>query len=197
MIPIPTAEKNPVLTELGYKSTTAQLLSVPPYVAASILTVGMGFIGDKTSQRGICLMAVSPLSVIGFGLLLSDIPVGVKYAATFLAAMGIYPCIPIAISWLTNNTEGIYKRGVTVGIAVGWGNIQGCVISNIYRSVDAPRFILGHAVVLGYLTIALLGGSILHYSLLRRENRLRREGRRDHWTEGKSSEEIWLMGDMR
>ena len=49
MIPIPTADKNPVLTEFGYKSTTAEFLSVPPTVAASILTVVMEFNGDKTS----------------------------------------------------------------------------------------------------------------------------------------------------
>ena len=100
-------------------------------------------------------MAASPLSVIGFSLLLSDILIRVKYIATFFATMGIYFYILIAISWLTNNTKGIYKRGVAVGIAVGWNNIQGCVINNIYCSVDAPRFILGHAVMLGYLKIAL------------------------------------------
>ncbi|EXJ66437.1 uncharacterized protein A1O5_10589 [Cladophialophora psammophila CBS 110553] len=186
-----------ILAELGYTSTEAQLLSVPPYTAAAALTIAIGIIGDRTKQRGLCAIAVAPLGVIGFGLLLSDVPAGAKYAATFLAAMGIYPCIPNTISWVANNTEGVYKRGVTLGLAMGWANLQGCVVTNVYRGTDAPRFVPGHGVVLGYLTIAMLGGAVLHYVLLRRENALRSSGARDHWIEGKTEEEIRLMGDMR
>lgn len=186
-----------VLKELGYKSTTAQLLSVPPYVAAALLTVVVGIVGDRSKQRNICAIAVAPLAIIGFGMLLSNASARVKYAATFLAAMGIYPCIPNTISLIANNTEGVYKRGITLGFAMGWANIQGVVISEVYRRRDAPRFILGHAVVLGYLSIFLLGGSILHYILLRRENSARSSGARNHLVEGKSRQEINMMGDKR
>ena len=31
-----------IIASLGYKSTTAQLLSVPPYAAAAILTITVG-----------------------------------------------------------------------------------------------------------------------------------------------------------
>lgn len=186
-----------VLAELGYTATRAQLLSVPPYAAAALFTVGIGFIADRTQQRGLCSIAVAPLGIIGFGLLLSNVSPAVKYLATFLAAMGIYPCIPNTITWVANNQEGVYKRGVTLGIAMGWANLQGCVVSNVYRGDDAPRFVPGHAIVLGYLAVALLGGSVLNYVLLRRENRLRLAGVRDHLTQGKSESEIKLMGDMR
>ncbi|KAJ9609686.1 hypothetical protein H2200_006014 [Cladophialophora chaetospira] len=186
-----------ILAELGYKATTAQLMSVPPYAAAALLTVAIGFIADKTRQRGVCAILVSSLGVIGFAILISDAPVGAKYAATFLAACGIYPCIPNSLTWLANNTEGVYKRGVSIGLAMGWANLQGVVISNVYRRKDAPRFIAGHAVVIGYLGIALFGGSVLQHLLLRRENRLRKAGARNHLLEGKSESELNLMGDQR
>lgn len=80
---------------------------------------------------------------------------------------------------------------------MGWANLQGVVISNVYRRKDAPRFITGHAVVIGYLGIALFGGSILQYVLLRRENRLRKSGARNHLLEGKNESELRLMGDQR
>ncbi|KEF52881.1 uncharacterized protein A1O9_11299 [Exophiala aquamarina CBS 119918] len=186
-----------ILAELGYKATTAQLMSVPPYIAAALLTIAVGFLADRIRQRGLCAIAVSSLSVIGFGILVSDLPAGAKYAGTFLAAMGIYPCIPNTVTWLSNNTEGVYKRGISLGLAMGWANLQGVVISNVYRGKDAPRFITGHAVVIGYLGLALFGGSILHYFLLRRENGLRRSGARDHLLEGKSEAELRMMGDLR
>lgn len=186
-----------VLAELGYKATTAQLMSVPPYIAATLLTIAVGFIADRTRQRGLCAISVSALGVIGFGILVSDLPAGAKYAGTFLAAMGIYPCIPNTVTWLANNTEGVYKRGVSLGLAMGWANLQGVVISNVYRGKDAPRFITGHAVVIGYLGLALFGGSILQYFLLRRENSLRRSGARNYLLEGKSETELRNMGDER
>lgn len=92
---------------------------------------------------------------------------------------------------------GVYKRGVTLGIVIGWGNLNGIVSSNIYRQADAPRFYPGHGTVLGYLTVFLFGGSILQYFLLRRENAKRRAGLRDHWAEGLSSVEAEELGDMR
>jgi hypothetical protein len=53
----------------------------------------------------------------------------VKYAGTFLGAMGIYPTIANTISWTSNNVEGVYKRGVTLGIVIGWGNLNGMLYS--------------------------------------------------------------------
>ena len=172
-------------------------MSVPPYAAAALLTVAVGFIADKTRQRGVCAILVSSLAVIGFAILISDAPAGAKYAGTFLAACGIYPCIPNSLTWLANNTEGVYRRGIAIGVCMGWANLQGVVISNVYRRKDAPRFIKGHAVVIGYLGIALFGGSVLQYALLRRENRFRKSGARNHLLEGKSESELRLMGDRR
>ena len=135
-------------------------------------------IGDRTGQRGINAIVTSLFGVAGFIMLLASTSPTVKLAATYLAAIGIYPCIPNTITWVANNTEGVYKRGVTLGIAMGCANLQGVVISNVYRAQDAPRFIPGHAVVVGYLSVGLFGGSVLHYVLLRRENwkKMKRDG---------------------
>ena len=111
--------------------------------------------------------------------------------------MGIYPCIANTVTWVSNNTEGVYKRGVTIGIVVGFGNLNGVVSSNIYQARDRPLYRPGHAVVLGYLVMFLFGGSTAQYLLLRRENSLRRSGHRDERAADKSAEELEAMGDMR
>ena len=72
-------------------------------------------------------------------MLLGGSSAGIQYAGTFLGAMGIYPCVPNTISWASNNIEGVYKRGVALGIIIGWGNLNGVVSSNIYRAQDKPR----------------------------------------------------------
>lgn len=179
----------------GGSTVKSQLLSVPPYAGGAIATVVVGFIADRTRARGLCNIIVSVFAIVGFSMLIGTSLPWVQYAGTFLAALGIYPCIANTITWMANNTEGVYKRGVSLGFVIGWGNLNGVVSSNIYY--DSPRYYQGHGVVLAYLVICLFGGSVLNTFLLRRENRLRAHGRRDHWAEGKSEREVEQMGDQR
>lgn len=179
----------------GGSVVKSQLLSVPPYAGGAIGTVVVGFIADRTQARGLCNIIVSLFAIVGFSMLIGTSMPWVQYAGTFLAALGIYPCIANTITWMANNTEGVYKRGVTLGFVIGWGNLNGVVSSNIY--FQSPRYYQGHGVVLAYLVIALLGGSVTNTVLLRRENSLRAAGRRDHWAEGKSEREVEQLGDKR
>lgn len=186
-----------IINQLGYTSTKANLLSVPPYAVAAVVTVLIGWIADRTRQRGLCNILISIFGMLGFSMLLGSSSPAVQYVGTFLGAIGIYPCIANTISWASNNVEGVYKRGVTLGFVIGWGNLNGVVSSNIYRGQDKPRYSLGHGVVLAYLTIFLFGGSIATRFLLQMENRKRVKGERDVWAEGKSRQEIEMLGDRR
>ncbi|KAH7401851.1 MFS nicotinic acid transporter-like protein Tna1 [Phaeosphaeria sp. MPI-PUGE-AT-0046c] len=186
-----------IIKQLGYTSTTANLLSVPPYALAAVVTVFIGWLADRTQQRGLCNIFMSLFGIVGFSMLLGSSTPGVQYAGTFLGALGIYPCIANTISWTSNNVEGVYKRGVTLGFVIGWGNINGVVSSNIYRAKDAPRFFLGHGVVLAYLALFLFGGSIVTRFMLVNENKKRLAGKRDGWVHGKSETEVEEMGDQK
>lgn len=186
-----------ILKDMGYTSTMAQLLSVPVYAAAAVLTIIIGWIADRTGHRGLCNIAVAPIGIVGFALLVGTDSVNVRYGATYMAALGIYPCISNTITWMSNNAEGVYKRGIVLGMIIGWGNLNGIVSSNIYADKDSPRFIPGHSVVLGYMVVGLFGGSIGLHLLLRRENALRRAGKRDHWVEGLDEQERLALGDRR
>ncbi|KAH0836259.1 hypothetical protein AYO21_10219 [Fonsecaea monophora] len=186
-----------IIQQMGYKSIHAQLLSVPPYAVAAVVTITVGFVADRTGKRGYCNMVMSLFGIVGFAMLLGSGVPHVQYAGTFLGAMGIYPCIPNTITWTANNVEGVYKRGIALGFVIGWGNLNGIMSSNVYRAEDKPRFKPGHAVVLVYEALFLLGGSILQHILLRRENAKRRAGERDVWIQGKNEEEIDKLGDLR
>lgn len=118
-----------IIRELGYSATRAQLLSVPPYAAACILTVSVGWAADRTNRRGLFNISTSLIGIVGFSILLGSRNAALSYVGVFLGALGIYPCIPNTITWVSNNVEGVYKRGVTLGfvigkffnMAVGWG----------------------------------------------------------------------------
>jgi len=186
-----------IVRGMGYAGTRAQLLTVPPYACAAVMTVAIGFFADRTRWRGYCNMATVTVGAVGFVMLLSTPNVQVQYAGVFLGAVGIYPTIPNTLAWVSNNTEGSLKRAVVLGMVVGWGNLNGVVSSNIYISSERPRFYTGHGVVLSYQVAFLLGGSVLMHVLLALENRRRRSGRRDNMLEGLTQEEKWIRGDKR
>jgi len=186
-----------IIANLGWNTSVirSQLMSVPPYAVATVFTVAIGLLADRTRARGLCNICISLFGVAGFAMLLASEDPAVQYAGTFLAALGIYPCIANTISWVANNVEGVYKRGVVLGFVIGWGNLNGVVSSNIY--FNKPRYLEGHGVVMAYLFFFLFGGSVLMSMLLRRENAKRRRGERNHWIVGLTDKEIARLGDMR
>ena len=187
-----------IISTLGtWSPVQSQLLSVPPYALAAILTITVGYVADRTQQRGLCNIVMSLFGIAGFSMLLGSHTPGVQYAGTFLAAAGIYPCISNTITWGSNNFEGVYKRGVAIGVFIGWGNLNGIMASNVYLQREKPRFWTGHGVVIAYLTLFLLGGSITQHLVLKRENAARRAGKRDHTIEGLSEKEIEELGDKK
>jgi MFS family permease len=188
-----------IISNMGFTSSQSivknQLLTVPPYAGAAILTVVVGYYSDQQKKRGIYNMCLAPLGIAGFVMLIASDRPGVQYAGTFLGALGIYASIPITIAWIANNVEGVYKRGIVLGFVIGWGNLNGIVSSNVWYA--GPRFYAGHATVIAYLAIGLFGGSVLLQVLLSRENSARKAGKRDHLLRGRSAEEVEMLGDNR
>ncbi|RSL61676.1 hypothetical protein CEP51_013592, partial [Fusarium floridanum] len=113
-----------ILRGMGHHGTRAQLLSVPPYVGAAICTVSVGFLADRTRQRGLLNMGTVLVGIAGFMMLIISENPKVQYAGTFLGAAGIYPTLPNTMSWAVNNTEGSLKRAIVVGMLAGFGNLN-------------------------------------------------------------------------
>jgi hypothetical protein len=128
------------------------------------------------NTRGVFNVAFGLLACAGFTILeVSTHPVTL-YAATFLCAIGIYPCIPNAMAWTASNIQGVYKRGVFYAAIISWSNLNGIMSSNVYRPPDSPYYRKGHLIVLGYLAVCLVGGSILNMICLNLGNKMREAG---------------------
>lgn len=186
-----------IIGGMGYSGTRLQLFSVPPYVAGVFTTIIFGFVSDRTRMRGYCNMASASIAIVGFIMLIASPDTNVQYAGTFLGAAGIYPTVSNTLAWLVNNTEGSLKRGVTVGIVVGWGTLNAVTSSNVYLSHEKPRFWTGHSVVLAYLVGPMFIGSLLMHLILRIENHRRRAGRLDAQWHALTAEEQEIRGDKR
>lgn len=164
-----------IIKQLGYTAAQAQLLTVPPYAVATILTVVVAVFSEKTKKRAPFIIGSTSISIIGYIILLStkNRP-GVSYVGTIFAAAGIYPSTAIVLSWPAANVSGQSKRATATAMTITIGNLGAVLGTQLYRPNTAPRWFLGHGFALGYLCANILNTSLLWF-FLEKENRAKRE----------------------
>ncbi|KAB8225954.1 major facilitator superfamily domain-containing protein [Aspergillus novoparasiticus] len=177
-----------IIKELGYTAAEAQLLSVPPYAVAFILTITVAVLSERTRRRAPFVMGSTALACIGYIILLTDHRPGVSYVGTIFAAAGIYPAVAIVLSWPANNVSGQTKRAIANAMQISIGNLGAVLGTQLYRTETSPRYYLGHGFALGYLVANIIVVGIL-WQVLRRENIRKAEVRE---REGLQA----LMGDI-
>lgn len=95
-----------IIQGLGHSSIQSQLLSVPPYACAFVLSMTVAFVSDYIQHRFLFTIAAMAISVSGFIILLvTEHSTNLKYAALFLAAAGTYTAMPVAVCWFSTNCE--------------------------------------------------------------------------------------------
>ncbi|KAJ7105400.1 MFS general substrate transporter [Mycena crocata] len=145
-----------IITTFGHSPAISQLLTVPPYVVATIVLFIFAYWSDRTKMRSPFIFSGFLLNLIGFSINISNAPSGVKYFGTFFCVTGAYAAVPGIIAWLGNNLSGQYKRGVGMAFQIGIGHFGGAFASNMYRTQDKPRFLVGHGCELMFVGIGLI-----------------------------------------
>ncbi|KAL5514525.1 hypothetical protein ACEPAG_1841 [Sanghuangporus baumii] len=145
----------------GFSAPVSQLLSVPPYVFATIVLFAFAHFSDKMQKRSPFIMLGLSMLLVGFSINISPASRAAKYFGTFFCVAGSYAAFPGVVAWLGNNLAGQYKRGVGMALHIGIGNFSGAIASNIYRTRDAPRYILGHGIALMFVGIGLVAAPSL------------------------------------
>ncbi|KJA21329.1 hypothetical protein HYPSUDRAFT_140840 [Hypholoma sublateritium FD-334 SS-4] len=148
---LPTIIKN-----FGHTAAISQLLTVPPYIFATILLFTFAYYSDKIKMRSPFIGLALVMMMIGFSINISEASSGAKYFGTFFVVAGAYASFPGVVAWLGNNLAGQYKRGIGMAFHIGVGNFSGAIAANIYREQDSPRFIIGHGVELMFVGIGFI-----------------------------------------
>jgi hypothetical protein len=81
-----------------------------------------------------------------------------------------------------------------MAMQIGLGNLGGAFASNFYRQKDAPRYILGHALELGFTSVGIIAACCLTIGYVRanrRRAKIMREGGHSEFT----PEELSALGD--
>ena len=89
------------------------------------------------------------------------------------------------------NLAPSYKRAAGMAFHIGVGNLGGAMASNFYRSIDSPKYLLGHGLEIMFVTIGLCAVLALRLSY----GRVNRKRELMGVPEGISDKELSEMGD--
>lgn len=169
-----------ILQQLGWTSVRAQVMSIPIYIVATIISLVTAFASDRLRHRFAFTITGCFIATIGYVILIcqKSVPVGARYFALYAITGGGYMTQPILMGWLSNNMAGHYKQSIASAMQIGFGNCGGLVASNIFFDGEAPTYPTGFGVSLGMVWICGVA-CIIFFAYLVRENRLRERGGRD------------------
>ncbi|KAF1359092.1 MFS transporter-like protein [Lizonia empirigonia] len=167
-----------IIAGMGYHSTTAQLLTVPPNMAALFTVLACAYFSDRLKTRGAFIAGGTIVGAVGYIMLIAAQNNATRYAGTFLIAIGVFQGSPMVIGWTSNNLAPHYVRATGVGV-ISIANCSAFTGTFIYLKKDAPYYTLGHSVCLGAM------------AYLRWENRKRERGERSARLSGG---EVWRLG---
>lgn len=181
-----------IINELGYTTAQAQLLSIPPYVVASILTMTAAVYAEKTKLRAPFIIASSSLAIIGYIILITGNRPEVSYGGAVMAVSGAFTSAAVIASWPANNVSGQTKRATANAMQLSIGNLGAILGTQLYQSKWAPKFYVANCVAVGYLVGNIAIVSTLRYAL-KSENARRDRGERDNRL--KDVDEDAFLGD--
>ena len=147
-----------IVVSLGYTANTAQLMTVPPYAVAAVITVVIAYVSDRARVRGVIMLFTLPIAIIGYAAIanVGDKQHAVKYGMVILMAVGLYASVPPILVWNSNNSAGHYKRATTSGAQLAIANAGGFVATFIYPDAQKPAYFESHTIIMGLLCYAWL-----------------------------------------
>ncbi|KAF4158904.1 hypothetical protein CNMCM6069_003143 [Aspergillus lentulus] len=167
----------PAITSgLGYTNLRAQLMTVPPWAVAYVVTTAAAWSADHFNSRGLHSALFSFIGAMGF-LASAVLPPDAylhRYGCLIVATSGAFACIPPLLGWLSSNLRSTAGTGLAIALNVSFGAPGQIVGVWIYKANEAKRgYPTGHWTNAGLLLFVCAGCIMLrcYYGWLNRRDR--------------------------
>lgn len=107
----------PIILRFGFNYSTkqAQYLVIPVNLWGALVYAVGAVISDRYNKRFWIMVICAPFGIAGYAILLTDVPVGVLYFATYLIATACFLCTGGNIAWHSGNVAPDGKRAAALG----------------------------------------------------------------------------------
>lgn len=163
-----------IVQSIGYTASRAQLMSVPPFAVAFVLTMIFAYISDRYHCRGFVSTFASLLCVVGFGMFLGSKNHHIQYGSLFLSIPGTYLAAPTLSTWSANNAAPHTRRATAIAIGFIMTNSGGILATWLLGSLSpAPRYTKA-TIVLLIFSIIMVVVSLMNTYYLWDQNKKKR-----------------------
>ncbi|KAH6669796.1 phthalate transporter [Halenospora varia] len=141
-----------ITVTLGYKTITAQYMTIPVYVVATVCLNIAAYSADRFQERRWHITAALTVGfVASLVCCIVTTPV-VRYAMLCFVAAGIWTALPLILAWSSGTINlPAEKRAICLAMVNAVGNLSSVYGSRIWPSTTAPKYTLGWGVTAGFL----------------------------------------------
>ncbi|KAF8198500.1 major facilitator superfamily domain-containing protein [Pholiota molesta] len=186
-----------IIQGLGYTSSRAQLMSVPPFAVAFVLTMLGAYISDRYHCRGFVSIFSCILCIIGFAMFLKSKDHKIRYASLFFSIPGTYLSAPTLSTWSANNAAPHTRRATAIAIGFIMTNSGGILATWLLGSLSpAPNYTLATRVLLAFSVLMAVISSLNVWYLWdqnKKKAEIRKTSTRDQETPGLGDRSAWFI----
>jgi hypothetical protein len=180
---------------LNYDGLRAQLMTVPPYAVAYVVTICVSWSGDHFNARALHSAIFATIGAAGFlasAVLPADaykvgpphpfhsfsLPVSIanpptqqRYGCLIVAASGAFSCIPPLLGWLSSNLHSTAATALAIALNISFGAPGQIAGVWIYKADEKEKgYPTGHWTNAGLLFFVAAGclGLLVYYRMLNR-----------------------------
>ncbi|KAL4762919.1 putative MFS transporter [Aspergillus foveolatus] len=206
-----------IIAGMGFISTRAQLLTIPPYVLGAFSAFAFSIFADRYTWRMPFIVVPQLAQVVAFSILYTHAAnieenIALCYFGVCLACFGyhpsilflqanlltlptgsMYPILPGVNAWNISNTPHLAKRAVAIGYLICVGNVGGLIGSFIYKQDEAPLYVTGYGNSFAFAAAGIIACLVLEFALFRLNRS--KERCEDEVRERYTDSELQEMGD--
>jgi predicted MFS family arabinose efflux permease len=187
-----------IIKNMGFTSSNAQLLNIPPYCVGAVSAYTTSRIAGHFRWRMPFIVSGFTLVIVSFAILFSysadNKHIGACYFALVLSCIGFFPISPAANSWTSSNLSGPMKRAAGIGFMLMIGNSGGVVGGFIYVGREKPSYPTGFGTTFGLAALGIMMALALEF-LLWRSNKKNAKYSEAEVREMYGDEQLADMGD--
>lgn len=163
-----------ILTEMGYQTAIAQLLTIPVWITGIVFNIFGCWVSGRVGWRFPFVLVGISLAMLGWIIQMvhstnRNVAAGVRYFSLFAMSGGTFIQMALTTSWMTNNLRGRASTAAGTAMILGLGNCANFVSANVFIKAEAPYYPRGFSTGLG-LTVAGAAACLIYLGLLRWHN---------------------------
>lgn len=160
---------------MGFKSTTALLLTAPPYFVSGLLGIPFAWSSGHFNERTWHITAGLSLAVVGFVMSCATLDLATRYTATFLYATGAYSVGSVILGWVSNTlSQTPEKKSVAYALVNVTANLAYIYCAYLWPKSDDPVYRMGFGSMVGFAATSIMCAWAMRVWLMRLNKKIQR-----------------------